>query len=212
MGFPGRHGPAQLVGFAGGEAGRHHGQFDHLFLEDGHTEGALQHLAHGIVRVIHRLQAVLSAQVRVHHVTLDGARPNDGHLNHQIVIGFRFQAGQHVDLGPGFHLEYADAVACLKHGVGVTVFLGNVLYPERLAFFIADQFQRFSNGGEHAKGQHIHLHQPQALKVVLVPLDYGAVGHGSVLHWHQFGQWPGADHETAHVLGQMSGEAQQGIH
>ena len=147
----------------------------------------------------------------MHHVTLDGAGAHDGHFDHQIIVGFRFQAGQHVDLGPGFHLKYADAVAGLKHGVGVTVFLGNVLYPERLAFFFTDQLQRLSNGGEHAQGQHIHLHQPQALEIVLVPLDDGAIGHGGIFHRHQFGQWPGADHEPTYVLGEVPGKAQQGI-
>jgi hypothetical protein len=139
-----------------------------------------------------------------------GAGADDGHFDHQVVVGFRFQARQHVDLSPGFHLEHADAVAFLEHGVGGPVFLGHVLDLERLAFLLADQFQGPADGRKHAQGEYVHFHQAQAFQVVLVPLDHGAVGHGGVFHRHQFGQRAGADDEAAHVLGQVPGESRAG--
>ena len=42
--LPGRHGPAQLVGFAGREAGADHGDLHGLFLEQGDAQGPRQHI------------------------------------------------------------------------------------------------------------------------------------------------------------------------
>ena len=147
----------------------------------------------------------------MHHVTLDRAGADNGHFNHQIVIFFRSQARQHVDLGAGFHLEDTDAVAPPQHGIGGRVFLGNILHGKGGALFVADQIEGLANGREHAQGKHIHFHEAQAFQIILVPLDNRAVGHGGVFHRHQFGQGAGADHKAAHVLGQVAGKAQQGI-
>ena len=186
MGFPGRHGAAKFIGLARTETGGNHGQFDDLFLEDRHPEGALQHLAYGIVGVFHRFHAVFSAQVGVHHVALYGARANDGDFDHKVVPGFRFQPREHVDLGAGLHLKDTDTVAFLQHGVGVRVFLRDILNGKRRVFLFTDQRQCFANGGEHAQGQDIHLHQPQTFQVVFVPLDNRAPFHGGILDRHQF--------------------------
>ena len=150
VGFPGGHGAAELVGFAGREAGSDHGQLDDLLLKNGYSQGAFEHVADGVVGIIHRFQSVFSAQVRMYHVALNGTGANDGNFDHQVVPGFGFQSGQHVDLGAGFHLEYADAVAFLQHVVGGPVFLGNVLHAKGQAFLLADQLQSFANGREHA--------------------------------------------------------------
>ena len=58
---PGRHGAAQLVRLAGRESRRHHGEFDHLLLEDRHAEGALEHVAHGVVRIGDGLESLAAA-------------------------------------------------------------------------------------------------------------------------------------------------------
>ena len=96
----------------------------------------------------------------------------------------------------------------MQHGVGVRVFLGDILHGEGLAFFFADQLQRLADGGEHAQGQHIHFHQAQAFQIVFVPLNHGAAFHGGIFYRHQLGQWPGTDDKTADMLGQVAGKAQ----
>ena len=58
---PGGHGAAQLIGFARAEAGRHHGQLNDLFLEDRHTEGALEHTSHRFAGITDRFQTLPSS-------------------------------------------------------------------------------------------------------------------------------------------------------
>ena len=86
----GRHGAAQAIGLGIGETGRGDGQLHRLFLEQRHAERLAQNLAQfiGIVArsgQIDRLLAVAAAQIGMDHVALDRARPDDRHLDHQIV-------------------------------------------------------------------------------------------------------------------------------
>jgi hypothetical protein len=120
-------GAAQLVRLAAGKARRHHGQADHLLLEDRHAEGAFEHGFHGVVGVGDRLQALPSPQVGMHHVALDRSRAHDGDLDYQVVEAGGFQARQHGHLRPRLDLEHADRVRLLQHAVGGGVLGGDVL-------------------------------------------------------------------------------------
>ena len=100
----------------------------------------------------------------------------------------------------------------MQHGIGGGIFQRNILHEKRGALFLTDQVQSLADGREHAQGEHVHFHQTQAFQVVLVPLYDGTIRHGGVLHRYQFGQWPGTDDKTTDMLGQVAGEAQQGIH
>ncbi len=183
-----------------------------MFLENGHAQGALEHRSDFGVRVVGFFQAVPAAQVGVHHVALDRAGAHDRHFHHQVVELARPQARQHVHLGAGFHLEHAQAVALAEHVVGGLVAGGDVLHGQRAAPVALHQVQGFADRGEHAQGQHVHLHQAQGFQVVLVPLDQGAVGHRRVFHRHQSVHRVAGDHEAAHVLGQVTREAHQLLH
>jgi hypothetical protein len=59
----------------------------------------------------HLFLAVAAAQIGVHHVALDRAGADDGHLDDEVVELARFQARQHVHLRAAFHLEHADRIA-----------------------------------------------------------------------------------------------------
>ena len=135
--LPSGHGAAQLIGLAGGEASGDHGQFDHLLLEDGHPQGALQHLAHGLVGVGDVLLAIAAAQVGMHHVALDGAGPDDGHFDDQIVEAARPQARQHGHLRPGLHLKDADAVALLQHLIGAGLLPRDPIHSQGIRALVA---------------------------------------------------------------------------
>ncbi len=206
---PGGHGPAQSVRLAGGEAGGHHRKLHDLLLEDGHAVGTFEHLAHRLAGVVHRLQPLATAQIGMDHVALDGTRPDDGDLHHQVVEGLRPHAGEHRHLRPGLHLEHPHRVRPADHVVDRRVALRDVAQAQGPAVVARDELEAAPDRGEHAQRQAVHLEQSQGLQVVLVPLDHGAPGHGGVLRGHQLRQRPAGDHEPAHVLGEVTGETQQ---
>ena len=206
------NGPAQLVRLAAAETRRHHGQPDHLLLEDGHPQGALQYTPDGIRGIGDRFQPLLAPQVGVHHVALYGPGAHDGDLDHQVVETLGLQARQHGHLGPGLDLEYADGVGGLQHAVGGPVLPGNIIDSLDGWLVAVHQLQALADGGQHAQGQYVHLQQAQGLDVLLVPLDYRALGHSGVLHRYQGGDGAAGDNEPPHVLGQVAGKAQDFLH
>ena len=207
--LPGRHGTAQLVGFARREVGGQDGQLHHLLLKDRHAQRALQRLAHFVAGVVHRLFAAAAAQVGVHHAALDGAGADDGDFNHQVVKTARLQARQHAHLGPAFDLEGADTVAPAQHLVAGFVFGRHFMQRHRLAELVAHHFKRAADGAEHAQGQDVDLQKAQRVQIIFVPLDDAAVCHGGVFHRHQQRQVVARDDEAAGVLAQVAREADQ---
>ncbi|MNY15874.1 hypothetical protein D3C86_1491110 [compost metagenome] len=149
----------------------------------------------------------------MHHAALDRPGPHDGHLHHEVVVLARLQARQHRLLRARLDLEHAHGIRLADHLVGLVVGLGQVFHAARqpgpLGLGVRDHRQRAPDGREHAEGEHIHLEQPQRFKVVLVPLDHAAVGHGRVLDWHQPGKLATREHKTSCVLGEMPREAKQ---
>ena len=59
------------------------------------------------MEIFDRLLALAAAQIRMDHIALDRSRPNDRHLNHEIVVGARLQTGQHGHLSPALDLKGA---------------------------------------------------------------------------------------------------------
>src|SRR5437773_4979165 len=53
--LPGRHGAAQLIGLAGREARRDHGELHYLLLKNRYAQRALQHLTDVVVVISYRL-------------------------------------------------------------------------------------------------------------------------------------------------------------
>ena len=210
LALPGGHVAAQLVGLATTEAGRHHGQFHDLFLEDRHAQRAFEHLLRFLAGIDDFLLAVAPVEIGMDHVSLDGSGAHDGDLDHQVVVIARTQPRQHAHLGAGFDLEHADGVGPAHHVVDPRVFRGNAVHAQRPTAVGADQFQALANRGEHAQGQHIDLQQAEGFEIVLFPLDHRAVRHRGVLDRHEPGERTPADDETAHVLRQVSGKTLQG--
>ena len=83
--FPGSHRTSQAIGLSRGKACSDHRQFDDLFLEDRHSQRALEHLTDCFAGVSDLLFTVTPPQVGMHHVALDRARPDDGNLDDQII-------------------------------------------------------------------------------------------------------------------------------
>ncbi|MNF80846.1 hypothetical protein D3C84_630990 [compost metagenome] len=145
----------------------------------------------------------------MHHAALDRPRPNDGDLDHQIVKRLRPEPGQHRHLRPGLDLEHADGVGPTDHFVGGRILGRDGRQAQVQAPMPAQQIETSANRTEHAQRQDIDLEQTDRIEVILVPLDDGALGHGGIFHRHQTVQRLLGNHETAGVLGQMPGEADQ---
>ena len=54
------NGAAQLICLTTGKPRRHHGQFDHLFLEDGHAQGPFKHIPNSVVGIGYCFQTLLA--------------------------------------------------------------------------------------------------------------------------------------------------------
>ena len=165
-------------------------------------------VAHGIVRVGDGLEALAAAQVGMHHVALDRAGPDDGHLDDEIVEALGAQPRQHGHLRAGLHLEHADAVGALQHPVYPGILRRDLLHRKAAPAEVVDEAERLADRRQHAEAEHVHLQQAEGFEVVLVPLDDGAVVHGRVLDRHEFGQGPARDDEAADVLREVPREAE----
>ena len=148
----------------------------------------------------------------MHHVALDRAGPDDGHLHDEVVETFGAEPRQHGHLRAGFHLEHAHAVGALQHLVHLGILRRNLLHREAPAAEVVDEVERLADRRQHAEAEHVHLEEPQGFEVVLVPLDDGTVVHGRVLDRHEFGQGAARDDEAADVLRQVPGEAEYLVH
>ena len=211
----GRHGLAQAVRLIGGELRGLHGEPHRLFLEQRHAHGLAENLVQFVRGAVfrrrrgkgHRLLTVPSAQIGMHHIALDRAGPDDRHLDDEIVEVFRSQPRQHVDLRPALHLEHADGIALLQHGIDIGIFGRNIRKPVIQAFMLTQEIEGLADAGEHAERQHIDLHQPQFVDVVLVPFDEGAVLHGSIADRHHLVEPVACQHEAADMLGEVTRKA-----
>ncbi len=209
---PGTDGAPQLIGLTGGKTCRHHRQLDHLFLKNGHTQGALQHRLHFLAGIGNRLTAFAAGEKRMHHVALDGAGADNGHFHHQIVETPRFQPWQHGHLRAGFDLEHAHGVGLADHGVSGWILGRHIGQCHVFATPVGHQRQATADGREHAEREHIHLEQTQRIEIILVPLDHRAFGHGGIFDGHQFRKCAIGNDETAHMLRQMARHADEFVH
>ena len=111
------HRPAQLLGFAAGESRHGHRHAQQLLLEERHAERALEDRLERRMGVDDRFLALAALQIRMHHLTDDRPRPDDGDLDDEIVEARRLEARQRRHLRPRLHLEDADRVGLLQHAV-----------------------------------------------------------------------------------------------
>ncbi|MNS31082.1 hypothetical protein D3C72_631260 [compost metagenome] len=210
------HGLAQVVGLLVGELGGDHGDLHGLFLEQGDPEGLLEDIPQFVLFVgVGRrgvdglLHSIPATQIGVDHVALDRTGPHDGDLDDEVVDLPRFQPGQHVDLGPAFYLEDADGMAPAQHVVDGRIGRLEIMHFHLEPGMLPQQVEGLADAGQHAERQHIDLHQPQGVDVVLVPFDEGAVGHGRIADGDQFVQSVLGQDEAADVLGQVTRRVEQ---
>ena len=149
--------------------------------------------------IIDRLQFLFAAQIRVHHATLNRAGAHDGNFDYQFIKPPRLQARQHAHLRTGFDLEYPHGIRTAHHFIDGGIIRGDILQPHSLAVE-RHIGERLAQGGEHAKGENIHLHQFQVFDIFLVPLNNGAVVHGGVFDGYQLAERQLGNHKTAYML------------
>ncbi len=68
------------------------------------------------------------------------------------------------------------------------------------------------NSAQHAQRKTIHLKQPDSVDVVLIPLDYRAIGHGGVFNRHEITKRLLRDHKASRMLRKMPGKPHQLLH
>ena len=210
--LPGCHGPAQMIRFARRKACRHHGDLHDLFLENGDPERSLQHPRDLGTGIGDGILAVAPPEIGMNHVALDGPRPDDRHLDDQIVIAPGPEARQHRHLRPGFDLEHPHRIGFADHVVDRRILRRKAGHGVLAAVKTADQFETAANCAQHPQAEHVHLQQPQVLQIVLVPLDDRTILHGRIFDGHQPAQRPLGNDESTHVLGKVPGESRQVLH
>ena len=108
-----------------------------------------------------RLLAVAPADVRVHRPALDRARPDQRHLDDEVVELPRLEPGQRGHLRPRLDLEHADGVGPAQHLVDL-VLLGDRRQVDLVAAVLADQVDGVVQRRQHPQPEQVELHQPAA--------------------------------------------------
>ncbi len=205
------HRAAQLVGFVGREFRSLDGDPHRLFLKQGNAEGfsedGLKFVLVAIFRKgifdVFRLHPP-ALQIGMHHLALDRPGTNDRDLDHQIIKRARLQARQHVHLGAALDLEYAERFAPAQHVVDCRHLARNGRKLPAFALVQLDQIETFPDAAQHAQRQHVDLHHPDFVDVILVPFDEGAILHRGVADRHIFIEPVLGQHVAADMLGQMT--------
>jgi hypothetical protein len=123
LGAPGAHGTPEAVRLGRAETRDFDGDAHDLLLVEDHAQRLGQDRLQAGMEVGHRLEALAPSQVGVDGVALDGAGPDDGDLDDQVVERLRAALGQRLHLRPRLDLEDAHRVRRLDHGED----LGDVL-------------------------------------------------------------------------------------
>src|SRR5690606_37452088 len=193
------HCTTQRVRLTRGETRTRNGNLHPLLLEQRHAQRAAEYRLHARVRVGNCLHACTTAEIRMHHVSLNGARPYERHLHDEVVEAAWLQARQRVHLRTAFHLEHADGICSTEvivHRLVRHVERGKV---QRNASCGTNIRQAVLQHREHAESQQVDLHEAREVEVVLLPLDNGPVRHGRGLDRHDGRQRFLGENETAHV-------------
>ena len=199
----GPHGPAQLVGLGGREAGGVHGDLHELFLEQRDAQRPRESWFQALVREGDLLVAPLAPDVGVYRVALDRSGPDQRHLDGQVVEPLRAQARQGGHLGTGLDLEHPYAVGTSEHLVDAGHLLRDGVEVVADAVPVADQFEAVLQRREHAQAEQVELDQADRRAVVLVPLQHGAIRHPPPLDRADLDDRTVADHHPAGVDAQM---------
>ena len=204
----GAHGLTQFVGLGRAEPGHIDGDLHQLLLEERHAEGAFQGRLHQRMEVGDGLGPVAPPDVGVHGVALDGAGPDEGDLDSQVVEAAGLHPGQGVHLGSRLDLEHAHRVGPAQEVVDLVLLVeeGQI---DGDPVGLGHQVDHVVQGGEHAEAEEVELDQAGRRAVVLVPLQHAASGHPSPLHRAHFHYRPVADDHAARVDAEMARKPEQ---
>ena len=143
------HGSAQQVGVFSRAVADGHRHLHQLLLKHGDAEGALQHRLELWVRVRHLFLPELAPHERVHGTTLDGPRPDQGDLNHEVVEPPRLQARQQPHLRARFDLKDPDRIGPAQHVVDPLLLLRNRRELPHLPRGVANEIETVLQGRQH---------------------------------------------------------------
>ncbi len=149
------------------------------------------------MRIPHRLPPLAATQIGMHHLGLDRARADEGNLDHQVGEAARLEPGNHVRLGPAFHLEDPHRLSPAEHIVHLRVIPWERVQSGPLPRPSFDHGHGVLDGGQHPQPQQVDLDHPNPLQPFFIPLGDDPAGHRSWLQRHQFAQRrPGEDHSS----------------
>ncbi len=206
------HRLAQHVGFARCESRRGDCHLHPLLLKERHTERALQNGLERRMEILHRFLSVLSTQIRVHHLTLDRARPDERDLHDKIIEAPRLQSWQRIHLRSALHLKDADRVRraeIVVHGL-----VGHVEQREidGHAARLPDVEHAVLHQRQDAESEQIDLHETDGIEVVLLPLNHRAARHARRLDRDYLVEWLVCKHEATYMNGAMTWNLVQPFH
>ena len=178
---PRPHRPPEPVRFGRGEAADLDGDPHDLLLVEDHAHRILEDRLQARMEVGHRLEALLAAQERVDGVALDRARPDDRHLDHEVVEALRARLRERLHLGPALDLEDPHGVGRLEHLEDLRDVLGQAVQVEADRAVVLDELERLVHRGEHPEPEQVELDELERLDVALVELDDDAIDHRRAL-------------------------------
>ena len=153
-----------------------------------------------------RLLAPAAADVGVDGAALDRARPDQRHLDDDVVEGPRAEPGQRGHLGPALDLEHADGVGVAEEVVD-GVLLGDGGQVDLDAQVLGDEVDGEVEHRQHPQPEQVELDEAGGGAVVLVPLENGAVLHRRPLRGAVLDEGTVGDDHAAGVDSEVAGEA-----
>jgi hypothetical protein len=145
----------------------------------------------------------------MNHVALDGAGPDNGDLNDEVIEGARLDARQHRHLRAAFDLEGSERVGLADHRVGARVLGRNGRKVAGDAFVLCEQVKAALHAAQHSQSQTIDLHESENIDVVFVPFDDLPLHHCRRLDRDQLVEAIARQHEAAGMPREMAWRANQ---
>jgi hypothetical protein len=106
-------------------------------------------------------------------------------------------------------LEHAQRIRALEHGIDAWELARHGRELEVDAIACPQHPETAPDRRQHAEREHVDLHDPERVDIVLVPFDEGAVRHRGIAHRHRLDERPLRQHEAADMLREMAGELDQ---
>jgi len=121
------HYTAKLVSLSRCKSANYSGDLYYLFLKENYSICLLQDRFKIRVEVGNRLVTKSPGHEGLHHITLNGPRPDQGQARYNIFKVGCLQARLKAALGRALQLEDANCLTAVYHLVGVTVIYGNAI-------------------------------------------------------------------------------------